>query len=154
LPYYEGVLMISTFIFQISPNFIKYTYGWLPLEQHHKIEEKPLSTCLLLQFVVPTSKWYYCNKSSLTKISLVSNTFCLIKLSSHTISLKNVPPWCKVSSKAFSVNPKITFEHYFSMQTSNQVPMSPMTNLCELQQVLTFTTSQFMACDLHRSGSW
>jgi hypothetical protein len=35
----EG-LRFSTFIFWISPKLAKHTYGWLPLEQHHKIEKK------------------------------------------------------------------------------------------------------------------
>jgi hypothetical protein len=33
-------LRFSTFLFLISPNLAKYTYGWLPLEQHLKIEKK------------------------------------------------------------------------------------------------------------------
>jgi hypothetical protein len=30
----------SNFIFWISPNLVKYSYGWSPLEQHHKIQMK------------------------------------------------------------------------------------------------------------------
>jgi hypothetical protein len=37
---WEGGLRLSTFIFWIFPNLVKYTYRWLPLEQHHKIGKK------------------------------------------------------------------------------------------------------------------
>ncbi len=33
-------LRFYTFIFWISPNLAKYTYGLSPLEQHHKIEDE------------------------------------------------------------------------------------------------------------------
>jgi len=33
----KGCLRFFSFIFWISPNLAKYTYGWLSLEQHHKI---------------------------------------------------------------------------------------------------------------------
>ncbi len=31
-----------TFIFWILSNLVKYTYGWVPFEKHHKIEKKSL----------------------------------------------------------------------------------------------------------------
>ncbi len=34
----RGAWDFSTFIFWISPNLAKYSYGWSPLEQHHKID--------------------------------------------------------------------------------------------------------------------
>jgi hypothetical protein len=35
----KDCLRVSTFIFWISPNLARHnTYGWSPLEQHHKIE--------------------------------------------------------------------------------------------------------------------
>jgi hypothetical protein len=34
----KGCLRSSTFIFWISPNIAKYTYGQLPFEQHHRIK--------------------------------------------------------------------------------------------------------------------
>ncbi len=41
----KGCLRFHTIIFWISPNLAKYTYGLLPLEQHHEIEgKKPLSS--------------------------------------------------------------------------------------------------------------
>jgi len=39
---YEKVLKISTFIFWILPNLTKYIYGWLSIEQHHKIRGKTI----------------------------------------------------------------------------------------------------------------
>ncbi len=36
----KGCLRLSTFISWKSPNLVKYTYGWSPLEQHHKIKKK------------------------------------------------------------------------------------------------------------------
>jgi hypothetical protein len=36
----QGWLRFYTFIFWISPNLAKYTYGLLPLAQHCKIGEK------------------------------------------------------------------------------------------------------------------
>jgi hypothetical protein len=40
----KGCLRFSTFIFWISPNLSKYTYGLSPLEQHQKFERK--NNCL------------------------------------------------------------------------------------------------------------
>jgi hypothetical protein len=36
----QGCLRFYTFMFLISPDLAKLTYGLLPLEQHHKIEKK------------------------------------------------------------------------------------------------------------------
>jgi hypothetical protein len=36
---HEKVFKKNSFIFWILPNLVKYTYGWLPIEQHHKIEK-------------------------------------------------------------------------------------------------------------------
>ncbi len=33
-------LRFLSLIFLISPNLAKYAYGWLPLEQNHKVEKK------------------------------------------------------------------------------------------------------------------
>jgi hypothetical protein len=41
-------LRFSTFIFWISPNLAKYIYGWLPIEQYHKIELLLLLLLLLI----------------------------------------------------------------------------------------------------------
>jgi hypothetical protein len=38
-----GCLRFSAFVFWILPNLAKYTYGWSPLEQHHKILKKNTS---------------------------------------------------------------------------------------------------------------
>jgi hypothetical protein len=38
----KGVYNFSTFIFSISPNLAKYSYGWLASEQHHKFSEKKI----------------------------------------------------------------------------------------------------------------
>jgi hypothetical protein len=40
----KGCLRFYTFIFWISPNLAKYTYGWLSLEQQHKIGGKKKKT--------------------------------------------------------------------------------------------------------------
>ncbi len=48
----KGCLRFSTFIFWILPNLITYTYGWLPLEQHHKIEGNKKTCCSEAAFVV------------------------------------------------------------------------------------------------------
>jgi hypothetical protein len=36
----KGCFKFYTFIFQISPNLVKYTYKLFSLEQHHRIERK------------------------------------------------------------------------------------------------------------------
>ncbi len=33
-------LRFSSLIFLISPNLAKHAYGWLPLEQNHKVEKE------------------------------------------------------------------------------------------------------------------
>jgi hypothetical protein len=38
----KGVYNFSFFIFSISPNLAKYSYGWLASEQHHKFSEKKI----------------------------------------------------------------------------------------------------------------
>jgi hypothetical protein len=35
----KGCLRFFIFIFWVLPNLVKYTYGWSPLKQHHKIEK-------------------------------------------------------------------------------------------------------------------
>jgi hypothetical protein len=35
----KGCLRFSNFIFWTLSNLAKYTYGWSPIEQHHKIEK-------------------------------------------------------------------------------------------------------------------
>jgi hypothetical protein len=39
----KGCSRFSTFIFMILPNLAKYTYGWSPVGQHHKIEKTNLN---------------------------------------------------------------------------------------------------------------
>ncbi len=49
----------STFMFCMSLNLAKYSYGWLPHEQHHKIEKGKKNPCTGFVFLFFAILWYW-----------------------------------------------------------------------------------------------
>jgi hypothetical protein len=68
----KGGLRFSTFIFWVSPKLAKHIYGWLLVEQHHKIEK----TKSLIP-ILPTNKlWHNLN---IQKFSLYNLLLWILK---------------------------------------------------------------------------